>query len=291
MAKKTQNPVIAITLRIETQADLDRIAEGNRLRKAQVDRDVASTRARGSVARERILELPNGAAKLAAIDNIRAGTPDKKVRDLGDQMDKAVQSATMECEKYMLNNAQCLGTAMHLSTPFLAELQKLATEALTGCVKPFVVDSWGDEPQGKTINYDDKNLLTSVIVYTTSRPGVRWVIGASEDFDDVAFKLRTDVHCDLVVEPYAKKLEMYRFMGGRDCLADMRKQLEDERDSDGPRCCSLPSVGFLFPIAFGNEIVFLKFCYNHAFAMIEKYKIQIREAGVQEPWEGVGNWW
>jgi hypothetical protein len=87
----------------------------------------------------------------------------------------------------------------------LAELQKLAYEVQHACVRPFMTRAEGEPPTGITVDEDDAGLLTSVICYATSRPGVRWVLGETVGFDDVTAALAGEDRLKIVVkQAYSK---------------------------------------------------------------------------------------
>jgi hypothetical protein len=298
-----QTEPISPILRIETQAELDRIAEGNQRRRAENERQQARRTARADAARRALAETPYGATALAAVEAIRAGNADPETRALGDAMADAAHTAEALCERFLVDAINSWPLALHLTLPFAAELQKLAKDARYALMAAHMVDSQGQRPTGVTINDDGHNLLTSVICYATSRSGVRWVLGDSVSFGDVAETLAADCHCDLNTEPFRKKLQSFKVIGRLDCFEDMAEQVENHSErlayyeSFDPQyrgSLTVPEslvVGQLFPVAFENEIVFLKLCAGHAFALASKYQIEIRGCAIEDSWEGIGNYW
>jgi hypothetical protein len=120
---------------------------------------------------------------------------------------RACQAAERCCERYLVDAsaASCPSVSFHLTVPMLAELQKLAYEVQHACVRPFMTRAEGEPPTGITVDEDDAGLLTSVICYATSRPGVRWVLGETVGFDDVTATLAGEDRLKIVVkQSYSK---------------------------------------------------------------------------------------
>lgn len=306
---------IATTIRFETQADLDRLAEFYRRSRDRIDAQAKRNADRAEAAMRELAAKPYGARALAAIEAIRNGNPDAETIKGTERMTAAERAAEGFCERFLVESdtATARSTALHLTVPFLGELQKLAKDALYDVVSWFEVDAEGHKPQGFTHHDGDVDLLASVIVYSTSRPGERWVIEPPTGckacvppltFDYVAELLAADVHCDLNIDPYRKKLEPFKVGGRLDCFEDMAEQVESHSkrlayyESFDPALrgnLTRPeplAVGQLFPVAFGNQVVFLKLCHGHAMALASKYQIEVRgQCGIEEPWESVGNHW
>jgi hypothetical protein len=171
------------------------------------------------------------------------------------------------------------------------EAQKVAETALRDCAGWFTQEPDGAGPLGTTHNADFLDPATAPVVYASSRIRERWVIGPSQSFGDVARLLATDARCDLSVVPFSTNLERYRFDAGRDCVAQLA---EFERAYF--KCLEMQMeptwvVGELFPVAFGSQVVFLKFCSGHLSAFCRKYEIDFNECQILEPWENEGNHW
>lgn len=312
---------IATTIRFETHADLDRYNAAYRRDRQRIDTEAKRRTERADAARRELAEKSYGARALAAVEAIRNDNPDAQTIRQARRMEAAERAAESFCERFLVESdtATARSAALHLTVPFLAELQKVAKDALHDVVSWFEVDAEGHKPQGYTHHDGDVDLLTSVIVYATSRPGERWAVEPPTgcktcvpqlSFDYVAETLAADCHCDLSVDPYAKKLEPFKTIGPLDCFDDMREEIENRRKLHGYALAELDmnlsrerrrevekrlsepaSTGQLFPVAFGNQVVFLKLCAGHAFALASKYQIQVRECAIEEAWEGVGNHW
>ncbi|TPG26178.1 hypothetical protein EAH80_29355 [Mycobacterium hodleri] len=236
--------------------------------------------------------MPRGMAALADVEAIRANRPDAETVALAAKIAHAERSAEATAEAYLVN-AGGLIEALHHCLSFSQELQKLALDARTRSMTNHMVGPNGEKPTGTTINAWHQNLLTHVLVHATSRPNVRCILDDIISFVDVVREIGGDVHCDAAEEPFVKSLAPHfppRFK--LDCIAQMAEDAATQRkcnDYNGKR--EPVSVGILLPVAFSNEIVVLKLCYGHALAFAAKYGIQLRNCGIDEPWESVGNYW
>lgn len=214
---KRKSPQIATTVRFEMQEDLDRQAAFYRRNRAWIEADAERNAQRADAAREQLAQTPRGIKALANVEAIRANNPDRQTRRLAEAMDAAAFAAEGACERFLIESATSTAAsrALHLTVPFAQELQKIAKDALVESVSWFEVDGQGNKPQGITHHDGDVDMLTSVIVYSTSRPGERWVVEVptgctacvpARSFDAVVKELSADCHCDLYVQPYAKTL-------------------------------------------------------------------------------------
>lgn len=292
--------------RLETPEDINRYNELNRRQIARNDADARTRADLAAVARQELSSLPRGATALAAVEAIRANQPDAATVALAKQIDDAERAAESHCERLLVDGDKRY-EALHLAVPFLQELQKLAKDSRYCLASLHMVGADGEKPNTTTINPDSGHLLTSVVVHATSRPGVRWVLGPSKSFADVVKELWADVHCDFSEPPYARKLLPHKSIGKTDCIVELAEDAACQRslhdsyeremrvvDSRYRHKLSRPaplSVGLLFPVAFSNEIVVLKFCAGHALALFAKYGIQTDQCDIEEPWESVGNYW
>lgn len=294
---------------LETPEDIERHNERNHHQIAANAAADRRRRQRAAVARQRLSATQRGQRLIATTEAIRTGTPDAETVNLAQQIADMERAAEKLCEEFLLDATQAWPAlaGLHMTLPFSQELQRIAVEARNRLAGAYTVNVKGGMPQAITINPDERNPLNSVVVYSTSRPAMRWVLGRSDTFADLVTELKTDVHCDFAAEPYARKLLPHKSVGKPDCIGELaedaarwrslhnywEQQLKsvspDHRGSlarPGPL-----SVGVLFPIAFSDEIVVLKFCHGHALAFLAKYGIQPRECGIEEPWESVGNYW
>jgi hypothetical protein len=180
--------------------------------------------------------------------------------------------------------------ALHMTIAASQEAQKLAQDALHSCASFFQSDENGTT-LGITHNIDDLDPALYPVVYSTSQPGHRWIIGPGQEFDEVVVRLETDAHCDFSVLPFATNLEKYRFDRGKDCVAQLTEMREGYFNTLKMKMQPTWRIGELFPVSFGNQIVFLKFCTNHLYAFYRKYQINQNECEIIEPWENEGNHW
>jgi len=297
---KKPNPIID-RFQLENDRDVDKHnAERNQQRR--LNEHLARNRVDlADVARHKL--SPEVIAKYSAL----GGSIDAETLAHVAAMERAERSAAATAENYLLASGG-LVEALHHHMAFLQEPQKLALDVRKRLMTPFMVGRNGELPTGTTENGDGRNLLESVTVYATSRPASRWVLDDSMTFHDVVAQIEEDTHCDCSDEPFRKSLAAHVPSGFRaDCIAQMaedaavQRKMNDYRESDlksvAPQHrdnCKRPkpvTVGLLLPIAFSNEIVVLKLCHGHAFALAEKYGIQLRDCGIEEPWESVGNYW
>jgi hypothetical protein len=101
-------------------------------------------------------------------------------------------------------------------------------------------------------------------------------------------ELNGDVHCDAADEPFLRTLaSFYPKKMTRDCVGLMAEHAATQRGKTSNRI----DVGQLFPVAFGFEIVVLKLCHAHADSLVKKYRKPVRDNGLEEAFEGVGNYW
>ena len=318
MPRKPKTPQIRTTVLLETDEDIDRYIERNQLNNARIEAEQKRNADRATAARQTLASTDRGRRRLAEVDAIRAEGACPPASPLGAAISAAEREAEALCEKYLVEGVQGAGAAamltgspadraFHLTLPFLMDLQKLAKDARYALAAHHMTGREGQAPTGVTINDNNRNLLASVVCYATSRPGVRWVLDDATTFDQVAAELAEDVHCDLADMPFSRKLQQYKTIGKFDCVGEMAEQVARHRSQtdfyenelkimahryrDSLKRPDSLFVGNLFPVAFGNEIVFLKMCIGHWLAMASKYEIQIRECDAEEPWEGPGNWW
>ena len=240
------------------------------------------------------------------MEGIVANRPDAETLALAAVMAHAERSAEATAENYLLD-AGSLSAALHHTLPFVGEVQKLAKDARYKLMTGHMVGCNGDKPVATTINGKAKNLLTHVVVYPTSRPGVRYVLDGAVDFTHVVDDVKADVHCDVAVEPFAGSLQQYKFVGKADCISDMAEDAATQRTRvdywenelkvvapqyrERVRRPQPVAVGNLIPVAFGSDIVLLKLCAEHVLALLTKYGIRADACGVEEPWESTANYW
>lgn len=291
--------------RLESERDIETHRERNRRQIAANDTAARHRADRAAVARQKLAQTPHGADAIARTEAVRSGNPDAQTLALIEAMERAERMAAATAEGY-LTNAGGVTEALHHCLPFAAEMQKLAADARYRMAGLHIVNAQGQVRAATTVNGDGKNLLTHVTVYPTSRPSVRWMLDESVGLNDVVAEIRSDTHCDCSAPPFAKTLAPY-LAGKADCIADMAEDAANQRtrndywvnelNSVAPQHrdkCKRPqpvSVGLLFPVAFGSDVLVMKLCHGHAFALAEKYGIQLRDCGIEEPWESVGTYW
>jgi hypothetical protein len=205
-------------------------------------------------------------------------------------METAQRAAETYAEKYCTVGHPGL-RAMHLTISASKEAQKLAVDALHACAEWFSHRSDGGGPLGDTHHPDDLDPTTAPVAYATSRLGERWIIGNTITFDDVARLLKTDARCDLSLPPFSTNLERFRMNPGKDCLAELVWLSDCYQRSLEMKATPTFNIGHLFPVAFDNQIVFLKLCSDHLYSFYRKYEIDQNECRIEEQWEQRGNYW
>jgi hypothetical protein len=181
--------------------------------------------------------------------------------------------------------------AFHLTIAASREAQKVAADALDRLASWFTSEPDGAGPLGETHNPDRLDSATAPVVYATSRPGERWLIGPSQSFESIAEMLKTDGHCDFSEPPFSTNLQRHRMSPAEDCvkkLADLvRCYFECVEMNIEPAFL----IAELVSVAFGNQVVFLRFCTDHFYGFYRKYQIDRDECEIIEPFEGIGNYW
>ncbi|AQT79199.1 hypothetical protein B1R94_07840 [Mycolicibacterium litorale] len=304
-----QTPPIVDRFQLESAADIDRYNERNRHQVAANDTADSERRDQATTARQALAATSAGAAMLARLDAIRAGSPDAETAELAELIAHAERSAEATAEAYNLDAARkwpaLAGLAMN--TPFLMELQKVAADTRYRLAALHTVNAQGEKPTAETVNPVNGELLTSVTVYSASRPHTRFVLGPSQTFVSTTAQLAEDVHCDFAEHPYLSALAQHKTRGKPDCVAELAEHVAIQRTQhenfaknmrDYPPASrdrlTRPdpiSVGAMLAVAFSNDIVVLKFCTGHALALLDKYGIDPARCGIEEPWEGIGNYW
>ncbi|SER81666.1 hypothetical protein SAMN04488583_6371 [Mycobacterium sp. 88mf] len=278
----------------------------NSARRAVIDAGQRHRADLADVARAKLAAMPGGAEALARVEAIRAGNPPGGARELADAMGAAEHVAEKLAEHHNLSVGGVI-EGLHHALPFSQEFQKIALDARNMLVANHMTGTNGEPSSGETVNPDAVNPLAAVGVYATSRSGTRWILGGNNTFDAVMAELRADVHCELASGIHAQKLTTHRLTCGRDCIGSMAESAATQRNlheyyeselktvapeyRDSLDRPTPINVGLLFPVAFGSDVVILKFCVEHAVALVDKYQIQVRECGIQESWESTGNYW
>lgn len=307
MIENEQTPPAPITDRyqLESDRDVDAYNERNRRQIAANDAAARHRADKAAAARQRLAQTAKGREAIVRTEAIRSGIPDAQTIAIVEGITEAERHAAALAETY-LTTAGGVTEALHHCLPFVAEMQKLAADARYRLAGLHTMSPQGEASAATTVNGAGKNLLTHVAVYATSRPAVRWVLDESLTFNDVVADIRADTHCDCSAAPFAKSLAPY-LAGNPDCIADMAEDAANQRtrndywaaelNSVAPQHrdkCKRPqpvSVGLQFPVSFGSDVVVMKLCHGHVFALAEKYGIALRDCGIEEPWESVGTYW
>ncbi|HTX96333.1 MAG TPA: hypothetical protein VME67_16605 [Mycobacterium sp.] len=185
---------------------------------------------------------------------------------------------------------------LHMTIAASREAQKVAHDALHRLASWFTSEPDGAGPLGETHAYYDLDPATAVTVYATSRPGERWLLDLPyDDFERITDLLRFDGHCDFADPSFATNLDKYRLGSrGTDCVKQMKEHSELHQRCLRDRIIRPDPdfhVGEFVPVAFGNQMIFLKFCVGHLYAFYRKYQIVPDECEIFGPWETIGNQW
>jgi hypothetical protein len=301
MSKNKKPAPIIDRFQLTTDQEIDR--HNTKRNQRQQANEHAARQAKNGADAARQKLAPEVIAKYSALTP--HGAPDTETLALIEAMERTERFAAATAEHHVLATGGLL-EALHHCLPFSQELQKMALDARRRMAAAHMVGPEGQAPTGTTLNGEGKNLLESVVVYSTSRPTVRWVLGDSVTFQAVVGQIRADTHCEGSDEPFRTSLAPY-LAGRPDCIAVMAEHAALQRKVCAYRVSELEivappwrdqlktpdpvSVGLLLPVAFGSDIVVVKLCVDHVVALASKYGIQLSHCGIEEPWESTGNYW